>query len=420
MSMGPGSHPGSPMGAGHGGSPQRFGNIPDLSNNAGDIAGPSSCMDASPCGVAHLCFEPEGTVQNENWKFVGDGRGEFSKMQMYYYAGDGAGTFSKQESRADWGKTTRQVCQGFMIVLGIAGVIYLVYTILTAPKDSDLQLKGANSSLPAPAPQAAVPSATPGGGPPAPAPPTMRMDIVTSNAFNCEVGFFNWRKAWSHGKQRYCCEHFHRGCTTNSQHSTTNHERPHEDFDCIAGIANWEKGWSPAKKLWCCAHHRKGCKQPPIRSNQGSSTFPAAHTQFDCRSDGRESSWIPERKVFCCMKFKRGCPAAPPAPPATPRPQPQLQQQQQQQQQQPPPQPLAAAPRAQSVPVRQQLVTSGAGCNALCTMNGVSKSCRFLVHFAATRRFAFKPEACRLAHAVVRTQCGNSCSGCTLDATGCS
>jgi hypothetical protein len=56
----------------------------------------------------------------------------------------------------------------------------------------------------------------------------------------------------------------------------------------------------------------------------------------------------------------------------------------------------------------------------MCTMNGVSKSCSFLVHFAATRRFAHMPKACRLAHAVVRSQCGDTCSGCTLDATRCS
>jgi len=56
----------------------------------------------------------------------------------------------------------------------------------------------------------------------------------------------------------------------------------------------------------------------------------------------------------------------------------------------------------------------------LCTMNGVSKSCSFLVHFAAIRRFALKPRSCRLAHAVVRSQCGDSCSGCALESTGCS
>mmetsp|Transcript_103563 Transcript_103563/g.200665 ORF Transcript_103563/g.200665 Transcript_103563/m.200665 type:complete len:183 (+) Transcript_103563:45-593(+) len=79
---------------------------------------------------------------------------------------------------------------------------------------------------------------------------------------------------------------------------------------------------------------------------------------------------------------------------------------------------LPQAPQA-SVPVVQQQPKVRTGCNALCKMNGVSKSCRFLVHFAATRSFARKPDACQMAYTVVRSRCGDSCSGCMLEATHC-
>jgi hypothetical protein len=77
--------------------------------------------------------------------------------------------------------------------------------------------------------------------------------------------------------------------------------------------------------------------------------------------------------------------------------------------------PLPQTPQA---PVQQQQ-RAGAGCDAVCKILGVSKSCSFLVHFAATRSFAHKPDRCKLAHAVVRSQCAGSCNGCMLDATGC-
>eukprot|EP00419_Tripos_fusus_P032962 CAMPEP_0172780778 /NCGR_PEP_ID=MMETSP1074-20121228/203095_1 /TAXON_ID=2916 /ORGANISM="Ceratium fusus, Strain PA161109" /LENGTH=491 /DNA_ID=CAMNT_0013617755 /DNA_START=23 /DNA_END=1498 /DNA_ORIENTATION=+ len=490
MSVGHGSIPGSPM-AGHGGP---FGNVPELSNNAGDIAGPSTCMDATPCGVAHLCFEPEGTAQQENWRFVGDGRGEFHQMHNQGVPS----TFSK-ESRAHWGKTTKQICQGFMLVLGLAGVVYLVYTIMTAPKDSDLDsaltgdMAGTNSSRSSgrgtgTAARTATPSPSPEVGLPSPAPPTMRMDIITSTPFDCEMSFFNWRKAWSAGKKNYCCKQFKRGCVTSAAPPESSHERPKVDFDCTAGFSNFQIGWSLAKQQWCCEHFQKACNHAPNRSSSSHSTKSGVATEFDCSTDGRNSRLTPERQVFCCIKFNMSCPNA--ARVVTPKPQQQLQRQQHQQQQPPaatsarPPQggapqqqqqqqqqkqqqqeqkhaqhvapaaapvqqqqqqqkqqqqeqkhaqhvaPAAApvpqlsakilpqAPQA-SVPVVQQQPKVRTGCNALCKMNGVSKSCRFLVHFAATRSFARKPDACQMAYTVVRSRCGDSCSGCMLEATHC-
>lgn len=122
--------------------------------------------------------------------------------------------------------------------------------------------------------------------------------------FDCSDGVFpiDRPRLWSSAKQRYCCEHQRKGCTTvqtsttsqtsitsitlcvgcnSTETSTTSqttiavqsttmraertiakkvggHPVP-ALFDCLAQLAIWHHRWSDDKRKWCCQHRGFGC-----------------------------------------------------------------------------------------------------------------------------------------------------------------
>merc|ERR550525_977507 len=93
-----GMGPGAIMGPGYGPPGGPPGGPPS------EKATPQCCIDGGPCGITHLCFEPEGSISYENWDYVGEGKGQYSQMQVLSYAGEGRGTHNKEVERADPGK----------------------------------------------------------------------------------------------------------------------------------------------------------------------------------------------------------------------------------------------------------------------------------------------------------------------------
>jgi len=364
-------------------------------------------------------------------------------MHTYNYVGDGAGVFSKEATieKTDWGKTVKQICQGFMVVLGLAGVAYIAYLLLLPSPDEDMSAastKGSGNSSEAP------------GGSPGTAPPTVRTTApLTSAAFDCEAAFFNWRRAWSQKKREWCCNRFGRGCTPPPPQGADSNATGSWHYNCSAGFTHWKEGWSDEKKVWCCQHHDKGCPRPvvahalgpraqkqqqqrqkqrereqqqPIRQQHKQGQPSQQQPLYDCKGDPWGNEWHVNERVFCCLHEQLGCPTSEPAQraPASSTPEPASASRQDNASRSRPtvltPLPVLAhmpvpVPTAASAPNSQ-------GCDASCTMRGVSKSCRFLVKFAAEHTFSDRLDGCELSLAVVRTQC-SSCLGCNIADTHC-
>jgi len=108
--------------------------------------------------------------------------------------------------------------------------------------------------------------------------------IASTEAFDCDAGYWNWEKGWSQTKRDWCCYYKERGCSTTTV----------MPYDCDAGFSNWKVGWAPAKKHWCCHHYNRGCvvSQP-----------------YDCDAgfSNWQSGWSAGKKGWCCTHHNRGC-----------------------------------------------------------------------------------------------------------------
>uniref|UniRef100_A0A7S0A051 Uncharacterized protein n=1 Tax=Pyrodinium bahamense TaxID=73915 RepID=A0A7S0A051_9DINO len=376
---------------------------------------PQACVDGGPCGIAHLCFEPEGAMTNEEWTYVGAGKGQYSKMQTYEYVGDGAGTFHKEVERGDPGKTVKHMCQGFIAVLVVAGIIAVIYTILAGPKDEDIQ---ANLG-----PQVANATTAMGTMATEPVQPVRLSDSnADAQPYDCEEGYFNWDKAWSNQKKHYCCDTYGRGCpavagaaVAGAQPTTTGE---FVQYNCEDdGHKSWIKDWPVEKQAWCCKHRNTGCLRDDdalMEQNEASAREELKQTQepkkYDCNRGGDpwRDHWPVNKRVYCCLNFKVGCPSTSTVPglPAhvaksvTSTP-------------------FLKTPASSAPSLKTVAPAASAGCSAPCPASSPdSKTCKHQILYLATHKFAHQQNACASAHAKVLDTC-SSCAGCSLAASGC-
>lgn len=201
-----------------------------------------------------MCCEPYGeqVTEGENFAFVGQGRGPYEMHENISYVGQG-GSYDREKIVRFEGWRCRFCCVVLLALLLVAGIIALV--ILLLPNNSSYRQEDQQS--------------------------------VTSMAFDCDAGYWNWDKGWSYSKQQWCCLHHNRGCSTSVAPTSF-------PFDCDAGFSNWRAGWGPAKKSWCCSHYNKGC---------------VASMPYDCNAgySNWQSGWSHGKKQWCCTSKGRGC-----------------------------------------------------------------------------------------------------------------
>jgi len=128
-------------------------------------------------------------------------------------------------------------------------------------------------------------------------------------------------------------------------------------WNCSSDYATWETSWPETKQRWCCQHLRRGCSSRPLKDQRVS----------------RTSVVLPHR--------------LPPTTTSIPLP------------------PLAAAPNGP--------------CEAVCSLQGHSSSCRGHVDWAVNNWFRGQSRACRRAHTALVRLCPG-CTSCTLHALNCS
>lgn len=199
-------------------------------------------------GAEVLLCEPEGVTTTEDWAYVGAGQGNFDKVENYRYVGNG-GSFDKEQvvmySRWRMRLWVMMVCG--IVNVALVGAAYWYFNV---------QLPGEFDQV-------------------------SSQNIATSFAFDCDAGFWNWKRGWSEAKKRWCCAHKNKGCSGTST-----------PYDCEAGLSNWQNGWSAPKQVWCCQHANKGCGLP-----------------YDCNAgfSNWQKGWSESKKQWCCSNAKKGC-----------------------------------------------------------------------------------------------------------------
>ena len=234
---------------------------------------------------------------------------------------------------------------------------------------------------------------------PVPSPPHVvthyhtQWNTVVDSDYDCNSGFDHWQSLWSHAKQSWCCSHRNVGCpghwvkTVHVIHS----------YDCHAGFSNWYHGWSSPKKDWCCSHKQMGCPgtwhghwhahavvhvqhvhgvgKGGYDCNAGASNWiqgwstkkkdwccSNGHSQycvkFHCHGEhGDVNAWSSDQRDFCCKNFQLGCP---------------------------------------------HTTLSPLGCDAQCSLNGETSTCKQRIDWTQENVFGSKSNACNLAYSKIQ------------------
>eukprot|EP00435_Cladocopium_sp_Y103_P031195 s933_g7.t2 len=301
----------------------------------------SQAHDAAWEDEGLVCFEPTEKTNHSNWKWVGDGRGAYEKVDTFAFVGHGAGSFEKRtiDPNADGGSILWLCFRACWCGI-LAGLIFFLIVVfarhhLILPRspafgayDPASECTQDLSMVPlwSPAKKAfccaqtgrlgCAPATTAAPLRAEPPPPSCDGSVARwskhktdwccrhkgvacspppSMPYNCHERPL---EVWSLGKKLWCCENYQVGCP--HYHVAT------LPFDCDAGVHSWHHGWSIAKKAFCCAEFHVGCVV----------TTPApapAAMPYDCHAgySNWRTGWSEGKKSFCCQHFKRGCSSDP-------------------------------------------------------------------------------------------------------------
>jgi len=241
-----------------------------------DRAAPMQSYQAirTQVGATGVAGSANGSPMDSTLSYVGNGRGHYIQETQYKFVGDGRGEFdlvrkTPLSGRAPWICLCGLGCLGALLGLALWPLLRL------------------SSS---------------GGGDGGDVNKTERYDYKTSSArYDCQAGVDNWQAGWSIEKKHWCCQYRSIGCghglTTTTMH-----------FNCQAGLSNWWNTWPRAKKVWCCVQENLGCP---------TTAPPPTSLPYDC--DAGLNNWVlgwsNSKKGWCCQHFKKGCPPTPPPPP---------------------------------------------------------------------------------------------------------
>mmetsp|Transcript_11873 Transcript_11873/g.33839 ORF Transcript_11873/g.33839 Transcript_11873/m.33839 type:complete len:279 (+) Transcript_11873:23-859(+) len=251
------------------------------------VAHEPGCFGASGCpGADAVCFEAEGAVSAVDWRYVGEGRGGYSKVQSYNFVGQGRGSWNQEEVVTTYGWKLRPFCFGILVAMIVVMAAYVVVTT------GDL---------------------------------TATTSVAKAELFDCSSS-----AAMSVVKREFCCRWHHTYCDNPTGRKSAT-PSAHRRYDCAGDLADWRIKWPLKKQAWCCQHAGQGCVQtaspprafpslPVIASTsappeafmvqQPSPLRPEGPGQlFDCDADldNYAHAWSPTKQDFCCKRQNKGC-----------------------------------------------------------------------------------------------------------------
>eukprot|EP00930_Biecheleria_cincta_P075323 TRINITY_DN62489_c0_g1_i1.p1 TRINITY_DN62489_c0_g1~~TRINITY_DN62489_c0_g1_i1.p1 ORF type:complete len:425 (-),score=72.28 TRINITY_DN62489_c0_g1_i1:73-1347(-) len=313
-------------------------------------------MQAGLCNDSGVCG-PEEVAASEEWRYVGEGRGEYRMVDLYKFVGSGAGSYDveaqKRELKRQYAKPgPPQYCSCFLMLLAIAVALLLtVIAVLLI-----LRQKAASS--------------------------VQKIDRTTE--FDCGVVSDEWETEWSDTKIDWCCKHKKNTCPS---------------YNCEADAHTWEHSWSQRKQHWCCENKGLGC---PAASDDAI-VYHDAGGEYDCAEDQAQmqTAWSSSKARWCCDVKQIGCSlveasSTTVADGSTSTSIDDV---------------LAFDSSENSVNVH---------CLSGCWFDGETASCEDRIMYAARKTFAGQDDACAQAYRLVQKQCLKSCTACTLEKANCS
>lgn len=267
----------------------------------------SHSHDADWDDEGSVCFEPVPQSSVSSWKWVGDGRGAYEKVQNFTYVGQGAGSFERARTMNHGAETGSMTLLCFRACWCgvVAGLLFFLILFLGrhhffalpvyrgvqadwSPVSQCLQDVSLMHQW-TPQKRAFCCAHTGRYGCPVPALTT------TEPKPSCEgnVDF------WSKRKMDWCCRYEGVGCAP-----VKISPAPMPLHNCHARPI---EAWSLSKMLWCCRNYEVGCPHYDVVSTP----------PFDCSAGVHfwHNGWSGAKKAFCCTQFHVGCVETTPAPP---------------------------------------------------------------------------------------------------------
>lgn len=325
---------------------------------------------AAACGsVGNLFFEPEGATTSENWQFVGEGKGGYSKIQNYSFVGPGQGTFDQEVTKTGYGGCMKKFCTGMCLLLVLAAVGYAALQ-MESEEGPRLKSEGAkilpdvveiNWGPQTAAPiSTAAPAAVPVAAAIAAATTGVPESIVGSSArrYMCATGAQEARTNAAIYAEWDAADTDKSGSVSREEIMVQKQTLSPKTSDLLldadadgSGSLSFEefaaalshsgdkslrgakadaaaahggdapsnlKSWSLDKRSWCCGHWGVGCdgldelaKEAVQQANTTHHKAQSNHTAhaFDCKAGASKwkTGWSGEKKKYCCEQAQVGC-----------------------------------------------------------------------------------------------------------------
>mmetsp|Transcript_14565 Transcript_14565/g.28696 ORF Transcript_14565/g.28696 Transcript_14565/m.28696 type:complete len:234 (+) Transcript_14565:87-788(+) len=149
------------------------------------------------------CLQESGS-QEEVWKFVGHGQGNFTPVPTYEFVGQNRGSHTKEVVTTPGKLNYQKVC---MCVTLSCGLPLILLALIMGVK-------------------AVLSSATPGATGP----------TVQNPDFDCNIGLDVWASGWSDAKKDFCCAKEGRGCIPQNKGCATDCDYKRKTASCAFRI----------------------------------------------------------------------------------------------------------------------------------------------------------------------------------------
>lgn len=312
------------------------------------------------------CCEPKDTMRATDWSYVGEGRGNYEKVETFNYVGEGSGSYQQRQVEFTRSSQPRSICICLLVSAAVVSLVYLTLSLLSRHSF----FHGGNQSF------------------------------ARGNLFDCDEGAWNWKKGWSREKKAYCCDRTGTGCERPTAAPTqppiilTPRPHPHPHLLPNRPHIGAIESVPPHHHIVVTTHRPRprGC-------------------DFSCHLDGHNWSckdrmlWLARHEFVnnpnaCTLGYKKilgQCPACNACPLPT----------------------LLQSNECKApTTTPPQLPTGGSGCSAVCSIGGHASTCAAWIKSVADTRYASLTNKCSKALGHVLMQC-ETCSGCSLSHSGC-
>lgn len=166
----------------------------DANGTAGVLGCARNSMMLQRC--RHVCFNVEPVFARTEYRYVGEGRGSYSRVKSYNFVGEGVGKYDKEVTAIHHGWQFRRACCLVGMVTLLPCLLIPLFVLLLSILQQESGAEDSSSALPPPNNTVVTAAWTTTG-------------II---AYDCHAGLSNWEAGWSHIKKAYCCEYNNIGC----------------------------------------------------------------------------------------------------------------------------------------------------------------------------------------------------------------